>query len=66
MDRRRFKSFEKPVKFKQCTCGGTTKLINRKNYPHGVNSKGTYTRVYVCNSCSKSTFQNKTQSEVKR
>ena len=66
MDKRRFKAFEKPAKFKQCSCGGTTKLINRRNFPHGVKSKGTYNRVYVCNQCNKVNPQNKTQMEVKR
>jgi len=65
MERRNFRRSERPAKRLTCSCGGETKLIKRRNFPHGRKSDGISYMVYKCSSCKKESSLNRTQ-EVRR
>jgi hypothetical protein len=39
-----------------CSCGGTSKLSSRRNYPFGKKSKPITVWFYKCKECKKSSF----------
>lgn len=39
-----------------CSCGSSSKLGSRKNYPFGRGSKPIRTKFYRCKSCTKTTI----------
>jgi hypothetical protein len=53
MMNRRFGSQEPMKKHIQCSCGAGARLIRRRNFPHGRNSKGKSIRLYKCDTCNK-------------
>jgi hypothetical protein len=55
-----------PEKSIYCSCGGKAKLVTRKNYPLGRNSKARILRFYKCEKCNKITFINKLEKRSRK
>jgi hypothetical protein len=49
-----------------CPCGDKAKLVTRKNYPFGKNSKARILRFYKCEKCNKIIFVNKLEKDGRK
>jgi len=54
---------EGPSKTRTCSCGASSKLVKRRNYPHGRKSKAENTQAYKCKSCNRELSLNNKQED---
>ena len=63
----RTNNFRRPVagpsKTRTCSCGASSKLVKRRNWPHGRKAKAENTMAYKCKSCGKELSLNNTQED---